>query len=356
MPRMNRLLAGVGAVACTISLLFAGAAAAAAPPGPRLTFMRTTGEVFELVSSDPAGQDQQVLAGGDEQVRPVPDPFTQPAWSGDGMLLAFSGLSRLPGGHLDIYRMNADGSDLRRIPGTRDGIKPVLSPDGRTLAFARLKQRDRRLPSGEFETVFDGASTWVLNLDGGAPRRITPWEDGLRAYPSSFTPDGRALGISQSERLSKLRARRSALVLPLNGGKGKVIAENAGDPVFSPDGSKVALVLEGRAKIYRGKGGLVSITPRDLAIAAADGSGLVRLTNTKALELLPRWDPSGQRLVYIEQRASRREADLIGFGDSIMQINADGSCRTRTLSEKGAVLYGAIWQPGVGREAGPIAC
>lgn len=356
MLRVNRLLAGVAAAACALSLIIAGAAAAAAPSGPRLTFMRTTGEVFELVSSDPAGQDQQVLAGGGAEVRPVPDPFTQPAWSGDGTLLAFSGLSRLPGGDLLIYGMNADGSGLRKIPGTKDGIKPVLSPDGRTLAFARLKQRDRRLPNGEFETVFDGASTWVLNLGGGAPRRITPWKDGLRAYPSSFTPDGRALGISQSERLSKLRARRSALVLPLTGGKGRVIAQNAGDPVFSPDGSRIALVLEGKAKIYRGKSGAVSITPRDLAVVAADGSGLTRLTNTGALELLPRWDPSGQRLVYIEQRASGREADLIGYGDSIMQINADGSCRTRILSEKATVLYGAIWQPGAGREAGPIAC
>lgn len=355
MAGVNRVSVGVAAVACVFSLLFAAAAGAAAPPGPRLTFMRTTGKVFELVSSDLAGQDQRVLAGGGEEVRPVPDPFTQPAWSGDGTLLAFSALSRLSGGHLDIYRMNADGSGLRKIPGTRDGIKPVLSPDGRTLAFARLKQRDRPLPNGKFETVFDGASTWVLNR-GGAPRRITPWKDGLRAYPSSFSPDGRALGISQSESLSQIRALRTALILPLNGGKGKVIAKNAGDPVFSPDGTKVALVLEGKTRTFRGKKGPVRITPRDIGVVGSDGSGLTKLTNSDALELLPRWDPSGQRLVYIEQRASAREADLVGYGDAIMEINADGSCPTRILSEKATVLYGAIWQPGPGREAGPISC
>jgi Tol biopolymer transport system component len=80
------------------------------------------------------------------------------------------------------------------------------------------------------------------------------------------------------------------------------------------------------------------------------------LTHTRAIELKPSWDPSGRRLAYTQQRVGPGESDFLGFGDSIMEINPDGSCRTRVLSYPNAVLYGVVWQPGLGREAGPIAC
>jgi len=50
------------------------------------------------------------------------------------------------------------------------------------------------------------------------------------------------------------------------------------------------------------------------------------------------------------------EARFLFAGDSIMEINADGSCRTKVLSVPKVTLFGATWQPGPGREAGPIAC
>jgi hypothetical protein len=39
-----------------------------------------------------------------------------------------------------------------------------------------------------------------------------------------------------------------------------------------------------------------------------------------------------------------------------MQINADGSCDRKVISQKGIALYGAAWQPGAGHAAGPIVC
>jgi hypothetical protein len=43
-------------------------------------------------------------------------------------------------------------------------------------------------------------------------------------------------------------------------------------------------------------------------------------------------------------------------GDKVMVVNADGSCLTRILTDPEKILYGSAWQPGVGREAGPISC
>ncbi len=39
-----------------------------------------------------------------------------------------------------------------------------------------------------------------------------------------------------------------------------------------------------------------------------------------------------------------------------MAINADGTCLTKVFSDPDLTLYGAAWQPGPGREAGPIVC
>jgi hypothetical protein len=39
-----------------------------------------------------------------------------------------------------------------------------------------------------------------------------------------------------------------------------------------------------------------------------------------------------------------------------MAINADGTCLGQVFSDPDLTLYGPVWQPGVGREAGPMSC
>jgi Tol biopolymer transport system component len=131
----------------------------------------------------------------------------------------------------------------------------------------------------------------------------------------------------------------------------------AEEGVYSPDGSKLAVVA------YRGDGSAEGfdgpVATSDLFTIAPDGSGLHRLTKTPKLsESAPSWDPSGRRLAYT--RAS--EPESLGFGDSIVEANADGSCPRRLLGRPGKGLhfgpglYAPVWQPGPGREAGPMSC
>ncbi len=100
----------------------------------------------------------------------------------------------------------------------------------------------------------------------------------------------------------------------------------------------------------------MTFSPSELAIAAADGSGVTGLTQTRNLELAPSWDPSGERIAYILLSPVLGEASFLGAGDSIMEINSDGSCKTKVLSIPRSTLFGAMWQPGPGREAGAITC
>lgn len=131
-----------------------------------------------------------------------------------------------------------------------------------------------------------------------------------------------------------------------------VLLRRAAEPIFSPAGTQVAVL---RTRPSRSKSLFGETT--DLFTMNLDGTGLRQLTNTRNhTELFARWDPSGMRIAFNQLRPSRHVLLGLGFGDSIMQINADGSCQRQVLSLANAALYGAAWQPGPGREAGRIAC
>lgn len=341
-------------MAAWVLVVLPGIARAEVPSGPRLTFTRATDSKFELISADPAGQDQQVILGEGRRAQHLVNPFSAPAWSADGSRMFFSGLFKAPEAvKTQIYEAAADGSGAAALPRSIEGIFPVFSPDGHTLAYA--VRRRRVSPRGGPASIFRSVSTWLLDVGSGKVKQLTPWRNNLYVYPSSFSPDGSILALSRGSDRNGV-FHDSVVALHLDGSGAGVLADNAGEAVYSPDGSKVALIVIGRRSTYKLSQGSTDVTPTDIAVANADGSGLKKLTQTKALEVGPSWDPSGQRLAYTQFRASASEADFLGIGDSIMEINADGSCRTRVLSYGGAILYGATWQPGPGREAGPIAC
>ena len=59
-----------------------------------------------------------------------------PAWSPDGKRIAFS--ANL-GGNVDIYTLNVDGSDLRRITRhTARDSSPAWHPDGHAFIFSSM--------------------------------------------------------------------------------------------------------------------------------------------------------------------------------------------------------------------------
>jgi Tol biopolymer transport system component len=344
-------------VACALVAL-SGVAQAEIPAGPRLTFMESGPSGSSLISADPNGGDRRVIVGGDGAAGLLPLAFSSPAWSADGSRVAFSGVDQSGKKALfDVYDAAADGTGVIKLPGTVDGLDPVLSPDGGTLAFTRLRQREARRPRNGKVTTFQSVAIWLLNIESGAVRQLTPWRNGLSAFPSSFSPDGTALAITRDQRKKGSVTRSSAVALRLDGSGSAVLAEEAGEPVYSPDGTRLALITRGKQRtVHSESGTTTTFSPTELAVANADGSGLTKLTHTGALELLPGWDPSGQRLAYTLFRGGGSESDFLGIGDSIMEINSNGSCRTKVLSIPNTTLYGATWQPGPGREVGPIAC
>jgi TolB protein len=93
------------------------------------------------------------------------DEDTAPALSPDGSKIAF--MSRREG-HWDIYIVNSDGSDLKRltVDGADDGL-PAWSPDGNAIAFVSNR-------GGPW-------AIWAMTPDGAGQRQLFTMEG---------TPDG----------------------------------------------------------------------------------------------------------------------------------------------------------------------
>ena len=104
-----------------------------------------------------------VMNGDGRERRRLAPAFPGMRWSPDGRKIAFTDWVR-GGDGSGIYVMDADGSGQQRLISGR-GWRAWLgelawSPDGRTIAFSRISAAGR-------------ADIYVMNADGGEPRRLT---------------------------------------------------------------------------------------------------------------------------------------------------------------------------------------
>lgn len=342
--------------------------AVAVPPGPRVAILRLNlekGGAAEVVTAGgiplAGGSTSPVIqafgASGAKGARgPVPSLSGAPVWLPDGTRILFAASSRARESQpLAIFSVSAEGGTPKRVPGTTGGIDPVLSPDGQTLAFARTRMRTAPNSHGGEETVYESTTTWTTNLITGASRRLTDWHDGVAISPSSFSPDGLTLAATEAVGRHSASQKATAIALPVGGGPSKVILVNALEPVYSPDGTHLAF-LRGPYERRKSKdGGVTTGLTTDLYTTALDGSHVRRLTSTpNAIELAPSWDSTGQRLAFTRLHPFGSEQAFFLDGE-IAEVNADGTCPEALISH-GGLLVGGAWQPGPGREAGPILC
>jgi Tol biopolymer transport system component len=256
-------------------------------------------------------------------------------------------------GNGEIYVMNADGSDQRRLTNYRlwDGF-PDWSPDGKQIAYySYLSERNwvikvmdadgsnpRQLTGG---AACDGAPFWspdgtriaytsaadcipshrdvyVIDADGGDPLNVTPHPADDSG--ASWSPDSSQLLFS-----SDRDGNYELYVMDADGGNVRRLTENdAADraPAWSPDGTRIAFYSnrDGNDEIY---------------VMDADGGNPRNLTNNPTEDWFPRWSPDGQRITF----SSRRGGNL-----DIYVMNADGS-NVRRLTDSPREDFNSVWQP-----------
>jgi Tol biopolymer transport system component len=307
----------VAAAAVLVLLILPACAPGAPPPGPRLAVIKETWgpNRVKLLTVDPRGGHPIRVAGGQESSGPV-EGFSPLSWRPDGGQIAFSGL-------LSFFLAAANGGRTEEVNAAGAGW-PVFAPDGHTVAFTRIE------PQGE--------SIWTIDLNTWEQRQLTPYRLGVFYIASSFSPDGRTLLATRAI----AEGKAAPVALDLGTGRVTRLLADGLQPVYSPDGSKVALFRK--------------VGPRennDLFVLDLASGKLRRLTRTlPGYELFASWDPAGERIAFVRFRGRHFE-----WADSVVQINADGSCEKEIFArEPRTIYYGPAWQPGVGREAGRIRC
>jgi Tol biopolymer transport system component len=188
-------------------------APAMSPDGARIAFESDRGGNFDIWVMDASGRGPRNLTNHAASDR-------SPAWSPDGQRIVFlSDRDRRP--DADVYVMNADGSNVRRLTTEGKHWAPQVSPDGQLVAL----QTDQDIR--------------VVNLGTGAARRLTyAPQNGMSP---TWSPDGTRLAFTTTR-----NTRLEIFTMSADGSGQELLVSLAGasalDPRWSPDGTRLAFV------------------------------------------------------------------------------------------------------------------
>ena len=267
----------------------------------------------------------------------------RPRWSPDGTKLAYA--SNGFGGNLDIYTVNADGTEETRLtsqPGWE--IEPTWSPDGRRLAYTSY-------PEGK-------ADVFVMNADGSGVLDVTndpetndfqpSWSSAGIAFSSDrrglhihvVQPDGRGrkqLTSGASSNLDPRWAQGGRILFSSSRHARSEIGTTKGsvyrpltrgpwldaDPAWSRDGKRLAFVRSAKP----GKS--------DIYVAAPSGKGQRSLTRGRGVNWGPDWSPRADLIAFVR---------FEGFGAQIWTMRPDGT-GARALTSIGPWHDHPSWSP-----------
>lgn len=311
------------------------------PDGQALAFIATRADGGCTLWLQPLSGERRALAA----CAPLFTPGT--AWSPDGRWIAFAGEGEGAGG---LFLVAPDGSGLRRLttsaPAAMADHQPAWSADGLRLAFVRQDPADgtrdlhevtldgqvRRLSTLRLHhlhglTYAADGQDLVFSTTRQDRRVLLRWRrgDGM-ALPLGL--DGSAPVMASDGRLvfSLMRTHVGIARLSFGAAPERLFQTVGSDrsPRVSPDGRRAALVS--------GRSGA-----QELWLVQSDGSRPVALTTLDGLAAEPAWSPAGDQLAFLGNCGPGRRHGLC-----LLQL---GDGRVRPLAADAASYGRPAWHP-----------
>jgi Tol biopolymer transport system component len=277
---------------------------------------------------------------------------SSPAFSPDGHSLAF--VSEESGLRSIVVRRLDDGQQRRIAGGGFDNLQPAWTPEGRTLAFVRAREPGAKLEPGDVFGQFGEGDLWVVDLESGRETRLLE-----NAFNPSYSPDGSRLAVDAS-----WAGPRRLWVTDSSGRNPQQVTSDASEaaahlrPRWSPDGRRLVFQHLERTRFDVRMVDLVSklVTP---------------LTNDLTLDIHPVFAPSGRHAYFSSPRGGglniwrlplgadgqpgdRLEQITTGAGQDVeAAFSADGARLAFAILRQNADLWRLPLAPDAARPTGP---
>jgi Tol biopolymer transport system component len=237
----------------------------------------------------------------------------------------------------EIYLIDGDGGHPRRLTNNTSGDGfAALSPDGKKIVFNSNRLRTPDEPTNT-------SDLFVMDSDGSGETHL------IRGSSASWSADSKNIAFHASASGTGLPIKPDpgaatfdsdifvANVDELLGGSAarrnltNTTDAIEDDPDWSPDGQKIAYTSH-----LVSDNQLNSVTA-EVYVINADGSGTPqRLTNNVEEERAPSWSPDGSRIVYMCRHG--------GPDFEICVMNADGTGQTQ-ITDNGVLDATPSWSP-----------
>ena len=238
-----------------------------------------------------------------------------------------------PTGDYEIFTSKPDGTGLKQLTNnTVNDSFPVFSPDGKKIAYESQGVQTSNL-DGDYDVYLMNAT------DGSGQTNLSNNGYYVHDFDPVFSPDGKKIAYeSQGVQTSNPEGDYEIYLMSATDGSGQTNLSNNGtgvtdlDPVFSPGGEKVSYWSrgiqtsnpEGEAEVY--------------VLNSLDGTGKKNLTNNGVgvEDFEPVFSPGGQKIAY-ESRGVQTSNPQGDFEIYIMNA-LDGTSK-KNLSNNGSAVH-----------------